>query len=72
MDHEDPDYQRKTGAHLISRAKQWGWDPTEGEGAFEFMTRCVYERAIEDLVDGHYMAISHKTRYLLTKKNQEE
>lgn len=64
---KDVDYQARTGAHLIERALSWGWDPDQGEGAFEFISRSIYERAVEDVVDGHYLAISHKTAYLLTK-----
>jgi hypothetical protein len=67
---KDETYQARTGAHLIERALSWGWDPTDGEGAFEFISRSIYERAVEDLVDGHYLAVSHRAQYLLTKPTQ--
>lgn len=69
---KDEAYQARTGAHLIKRALSWGWDPDQGEGAFEFITRMVYEGAVEDLVDGHWLAISHKTEYLLKKQPEQD
>jgi hypothetical protein len=72
VDIHDVDYHTRTGAHLINRALAWGWDPTEGEGAVEFITRKAYEQAVEDLVDGHYLAVSHKTEYLLKKSDQHD
>jgi hypothetical protein len=71
-DLDDPEYQRKVGAHLMRRAQEWGWNPEDGEDAFNYVTRCVYERAIEDLLDGHYLAVSHKTEYLLKKQPKKE
>ena len=72
LDIHDVDYHTRTGAHLIKKALSAGWDPTQGEGAFEFITRKVYERAVEDLVEGHWLAVSHKTEYLLKKSDQHD
>lgn len=71
-DLDDAEYQRKVGAHLIQKALGYGWDPTEGEGAFEFVIRKIYETAVEDLVDGHWLALSHSTAYRLAKEPREE
>jgi hypothetical protein len=72
IDPHDATYALRAGNHLIDKALSWGWDPGQGEGAFEFISRNIYERAVEDLVDGHYLAVSHKTTYLLTKPSQTD
>lgn len=72
QDVQDPQYQQRSGKHLIETAVSWGWNPAHGEGAFEYVTRLSYQRAVEDLVDGHYMARSHKTQYLLSRVNKVE
>lgn len=72
IDPHDATYALRAGNHLIDKALSWGWDPGQGEGAFEFISRSVYERAVEDLVDGHWLAISHKTEYLLKKQPEQD
>ena len=71
-DSNDPEYQQRVGAHLIGRAQAWGWDPADGEGPFEYVTRLAYQAGIEDLTNGQYAALSHKTEYLLTKQPKKE
>lgn len=72
QDVKDPQYQQRAGKHLIDTALSWGWNPTHGEGTFEYVTRLTYQRAVEDLVDGHFLARSYKTQYLLSRENKVE
>lgn len=37
----------RVGAHLLRRAKEWGW-LDDGEGAFEYVSRRSYEQGRED------------------------
>lgn len=71
MKNSNANQAHRVGEHVIKLAQQLGWQPSQAEGAWEYVSRKTYETALEDLADGRMMAKMHYTQYLLTKDNKE-
>lgn len=41
-------YAAKHGNFLFDKAKSFGWNPDDGEGAYEFICRTHYAQGLED------------------------
>ena len=64
MKFEDPEYQAKHGKFLFDKAKSLGWNPEDGEGAYEFICRTHYTQGLEDgKKTGKALAVHHISHY---------